>query len=48
GQIDRREEEHAAFGEVVDGIVVVTVMEIVGTKNGEPRSIVKVKKCGVV
>ena len=37
---------HCVFGEVVEGLDVVKLMEKQGTKNGDPKSKVKIEDCG--
>ena len=40
--------KNVAFGQVVDGMELIRLMESQGSENGEPKSEVTIESCGVV
>jgi len=40
--------KNAAFGQVIDGMDLVKLMETQGSQNGEPRVEVTIVNCGVL
>ncbi|KAI0229615.1 Peptidyl-prolyl cis-trans isomerase E [Lamellibrachia satsuma] len=40
--------KHVVFGQVIDGMNVLTIMDSEGTASGDPKTVVKIKNCGVV
>jgi peptidylprolyl isomerase len=40
--------KHVVFGRVVSGMDIVQKIEAEGTKNGKPKSMIRIEKCGTV
>ena len=40
--------KNVAFGEVIEGMEVLRVVESLGTKTGKPKKSIRVKECGLV
>lgn len=40
--------KNVAFGEVIEGMEVIRVIESLGTKTGKPKKSIRVKDCGLV
>lgn len=40
--------KHVVFGQVLEGMTVVRAMEKIGTRDGTPKTTVKISDCGVV